>query len=658
MIKKTFLLLGIGIFLASTFFQSCQKEQIVTNGQTIGVALENLQSEENDKTIYDITNPTTGVGVFKWTTSDKVRIYDADNGFTHQVFVDPGASAQYDYVHNTVSGQTTFTTLAASTDPSDATGYSVNLTNTGHYYAFYPSFYVERSNNEFLVTIPHQSIIDNNKNINKIKEMQLTRFPKASKTTGYNFYLQNLCAGLKLNLTKQGTKVKRIEVIAIGDQHLTGTFDVTFATDDGTPILNQRTSSINSTNKSVVLELNQAIPIDDGQDFFIALPGITYDKGLKIVITNDNNETATVTLGTKSGTTFTRSLIKRVTAPSTKLNFTRSHGVFSINDEGDQVYIAPGNLQYYNANWQFANEQYEIIHRGTCDVNNPGTYTPGYEWDLFHYSVYNNGRYWQDGDKIRTPDDGSLFGRATVRTPYKVQHEDNNDNGDAEGSTRLKPQFLDWGKAFGPTSKWKTPSFSELDHIMLKRKTTTANQLHCRVNGDQGTLASYQRVVLQGTDNKLHPGIILFPDNWANDYTDTKVYNEINAITERGYYWTVNSWNASGWEDEGHIMPISVFRVLEGAGCAFLPATGKIDNSLTTGATAIMEDLCLTGSWNSALLYYWTRDNYDHGHGVVQADAWTCQNYGPSVKIWNKETYQPFFAVRLVMPVPTSSTNN
>jgi len=327
MIKKTSLLLGIGIFMASTFFQSCQKEQIVTNGQTIGVALENLQSEENDKTIYEITNSTTGVGVFKWTTSDKVRIYDADNGFKHQVFNDPGASAQYDYVNNTVSGQTTFTTLAASTDPSDATGYSVNLTNAGHYYAFYPSFYVERSNDEFLVTIPHQSIIDNNENINKIKEMQLTRFPKASKTTGNYFYLQNLCAGLKLNLTKRDTKVKRIEVIAIGNQHLTGTFNVTFA-NDGTPILNQRTSSINSTNKSVVLELNQAIPIDNGQDFFIALPGITYDKGLKIVITNDKNETATVTLGTKSGTTFTRSLIKRVTAPSGKLNFTRSHGVF------------------------------------------------------------------------------------------------------------------------------------------------------------------------------------------------------------------------------------------------------------------------------------------------------------------------------------------
>ncbi len=643
--KRNYFILST-VLLVTFLAASCKKEQDggVADGPRIFVSVEDLLGEDDGteaKAIYEITNSTTGAGRFKWKKSDKVRIYDADNGYIHQVFVDEQANAAYNYSTNEVSGSTSFQSFGPSNDPLDNTGNSVSLTETGHYYAFYPSFYVERIDNVFLYTIPQKSVIDNNTNIVKWKEMVFTRYPMACKTTGFHFQLKNLLSGYKIKLTKANVLVKSIQVEAIGDQHISGTFDVTFNS-SGIPSLNQRYSSATPTDKSVILEFNQPVNITDGHDFYLPLPGVNYNHGLKITVTNDKNETATFTVGKTSGIVFQRNVIKRSTIPESKLNFEKTHGEFSINNNGDKVYIAPGNLQYFNANWQFATEQYEILHPMNCDGQT--TYSPGYEWDLFRYSTI-NGAAWTDANGVyQDPSTkGSVFGTVTEsNVPYE--------------STNIPgcPQFKDWGLAFGPTSRWITPSSDELSHIITGR--IRQNQVHCHVGNFTNGVSYVQAVLTDGS--KYYPGMIVFPDTWAKGYTDANVSSKIAALTIPGCTsgwnsaWTINSWE-DRWVRSGNGVPemdVRVFKVLEDAGCAFFPGGGYISSS-----NMQIINYCVNEEHGSAICHYWTRTCFDWGQGLTQANVWSAQNYNPDYIVGYQQINTPVYAaVRLIMPVPNN----
>lgn len=679
--KKSVLLATFAI--AAIVVTSCKKEEVNVTGPSLTVSLEAMDLEDNDaKTIY---NPTTGQ--FLWKRSDKVRVYD--NTFRSIVYVDEQASASYNYSTHQYSGSSNIHNLVVSTDPVDFGGCMSLNDESDYFYAFYPSYYVNHTSNGFEYNIPAKQLIDNNLNVDKIDEMHLTRFPMARRTTGNNFKMMNLCGGLKLTLQKSGVKVKSIQFRTLGNQQVSGTFTVTFSdvvsdnnTEYGVPSLNPVASNINYSTRATTLELNEPVSIDNARDFYIALPPATYANGFEIIITDENNNIANIK--TTRSATVTRNKINRLNISSTLLDnlggFHEGHGKFSINPDGDQVYIAPGNLQWNNGNWQFANEQYEVMTLG-CD----GQYDPdAYNWDLFHFSLQKKSvsflidtsghNHWQTGELIidyigyHNPwtqtgwyftGANNDFGKSNNGADYQITRPSLTYVGNPPVLTANNaeiPVYRNWGLAFGENSKWMVLDGSEYMHMFVSRIANS--QCHCHINGN---VASFTHVVIDGDDGIKHPGILIFPDNWVNGYTDETIHQQITWNA----HWVLNQHDQQGWWSlaQQYPMSIDIYRILEAAGCAFFPCTGSAKN-LTLPVT-LNGAACLTQSTSNARCYYWTRE-IDNNQSLSQYDPegidlnstikiFTDENRSIQLQNDNPNTYA---AVRLFMRVPTSSTNN
>lgn len=645
---KKIKVIGIALSLCAMSFVSCQKDQLSVAGPKLSLSFEQMEAEEDEKTLYDPVS-----GLFYWKSSDKLMVYDAD--FRNIVYTDPQADGNYDYNTHTFSGHTNFLSFQPSYAQSDYTGYNAIDEQSSNYYAFYPSYYVSRVNNDFVYNIPHKQLIDNNENVDKIDQMHLTRFPMARQTTSHTFHMKNMCGALRLNLTKSGVAVKSIQFRTLGDQQVTGDFTVTFNTvngETGIPILNSTT--VNSTTKTFTLEMNQPVSINEGHSFFIPLPPATYN-GYEIIITDATNRTSTIT--SNKNLVINRNGIKRLTLGETIFTgdraFKESHGRFSISNT-EQVYIAPGNLQWFNGNWQFANEQFEVMTLG-CNA----AYTPDeFNGDLFRYSLekqYANKPYDQYQTFFDRPatsrvstGENNNYGRSLDVTEYTSSQ-------DVANHRTISQVYRNWGLAFGENSPWMVLSSAEYNYMVTSRQNN--GKCHCTVGGVSN--ASYCRIIVLDDSGVEHPGLLLFPDSWENGYTDASIRDAITWKTG----WVVNNFG-SAWSDPSMMMGMNDYRILEEAGCAFLPAAGAVaNNGYLLGGT--LQGLCIergennTGTYDGRC-YYWTRDYvkiwFDSEAGIEEnGTLFTMENGWFQTQNWNKNTYA---SVRLFMPVPTSSTNN
>ncbi len=118
-------------------------------------------------------------------------------------------------------------------------------------------------------------------------------------------------------------------------------------------------------------------------------------------------------------------------------------GAFTVNADGKKVYFSQGNLQAtYNSTtssytWGFAANQYD------CIGNAAGNTT------------------------IDSQTDGAvvdLFGWSTERTDYGISTSFSNE----EGSDDYSGEFVDWGKAIGDGSTWRTLSKDEWQYLINK----------------------------------------------------------------------------------------------------------------------------------------------------------------------------------------------
>lgn len=640
---KKIKVIGMMLAVGAMSLVSCQKEKQSVEGPRLGISFEQMEAEEDEKTLYDPVS-----GNFYWKSSDKLMVYD--NEFRNIVYTDPQADGNYDYSTHTFSGHTSFLTFQPSYAQSDYTGYNAIDTQSSNYYAFYPSYYVSRVNDDFVYNIPHKQLIDNNVNVDKIDQMHLTRFPMARQTKSHTFDMKNMCGALRLNLTKSGVAVKSIQFRALGNQQVTGDFTVTFS-ETGIPILNSTT--VNSTTKSFILEMNQPVSIDQGHSFFIPLPPATYN-GYEIIITDATNRTSTLT--SNKNLVINRNGIKRLTLGESIFTGTRafkeSHGRFSISNT-EQVYIAPGNLQWFNGNWQFASEQFEVMTLG-CNA----AYSPDdYNGDLFRYSLekqYANKPYdqyqtfWSQSATSRvSTGENNNYGRSLEVTEYTSTQ-------DVANHRTISQVYRNWGLAFGDNSPWMVLSSAEYTYMVTSRQYN--GKCHCTVGGVSN--ASYCRIIVLDDYGVEHPGLLLFPDNWENGYTNASIAAAITWKTG----WAVNNFG-SAWSDPSMMMGMNDYRILEEAGCAFLPAAGAVaNNGYILGGT--LQGLCIdrgennTGTYDGRC-YYWTRDYekiwYDDAAINENGTLFTMENGWFQTQNWNKNTYA---SVRLFMPVPTSSTNN
>lgn len=201
------------------------------------------------------------------------------------------------------------------------------------------------------------------------------------------------------------------------------------------------------------------------------------------------------------------------------------NGVFTVNNEGGQIYFSKGNLWYYNAEeepyWKFADHQWD------CNTNDAICY---FCWGT---SGYNHGaNLYMPESFSQTSDDFFAYGDPKANL------------GDNTGKA-------DWGynaivNGGNQEGLWRTPHALEFSYIMYQRKTDSN--------------VKFVKAKVNDLD-----GCIFFPDDWdASKYT-------INNPNESEGSSDANVISAEDWTS-----------ILEPAGCVFFPTAGWL-NAYGTG---------------------------------------------------------------------------
>ena len=197
-------------------------------------------------------------------------------------------------------------------------------------------------------------------------------------------------------------------------------------------------------------------------------------------------------------------------------------GLFTINENGDQVYFSQGNLQYQASTntWRFAEHQWNRLKEENINVS------PTYDgWiDLFNWgtSGYNHGaNCYQPWSTSIEPSDYYAYGIETCNL--------NDQTGQA-----------DWG--YNPISNggnqenlWRTLTYEEWCYILFERETPSGYRfVKARVNDINGA--------------------ILLPHHWNESIYVLNNPNQSNA------YYGDNTVSAEDW-----------LNILQVAGAVFLP---------------------------------------------------------------------------------------
>ena len=204
-----------------------------------------------------------------------------------------------------------------------------------------------------------------------------------------------------------------------------------------------------------------------------------------------------------------------------------SPGTFTINENGDKVYFAQGNLQYQASTntWKFADDQYDIIGEDNCNISE--NYTG---WiDLFCWGtsgIYHGATCYQPWSISLLPEDYYAYGSS------------NKNLYDENGSA-------DWGynaisNGGDATQVWRTLTSDEWDYLLNQRFGMSGmNYAKAQVNGING--------------------LILIPDDWLYFGVGFNI-NDSNNIDAS---FTSNVIDAAAWD-----------ATYGRFGCVFLPIAG------------------------------------------------------------------------------------
>ena len=207
------------------------------------------------------------------------------------------------------------------------------------------------------------------------------------------------------------------------------------------------------------------------------------------------------------------------------------NGLFTINEDGNQVYFSKGNLQYqpYNNIWRFAENQLDCVGGDNSNIS------PNYGG-------------WID-----------LFGWGTGDNPLKTSTD-----------YHAYMSFTDWGinsisNGGNLPNLWRTPTKEEWSYLVFTRTTASGiNFAKATVNG----------VV----------GMMILPDDWNSSYYD------LNAINSTSDSYSVNLITLENWTSifEAHgvvFLPAAGRR--HGTSVDIIPGTqGQYWSSTSNGSTA------------------------------------------------------------------------
>ena len=456
---------------------------------------------------------------FKWSVGDSLAVHVSNGNSYKYVVTSKGADAA---------------AASANFEVTYEPGYSRDA------FAIYPSTIVSadaanygQSGDSLDVTLPGSYSLAQ-------VSGETTPCPMIADNTGTNWTFYQLCGLLRLTVNSIPPSTKRLEINFNG-KNVAGKFAIP------NPVKGDGTSTIalenaSGSNSSVITITNSGQTFysgwGDGKVFNIPLPAGTYGD-ITVTAYNALSEGDTVLTMTRpfSYTASNQYGTKR----------TASFPVFSINSSRTKrVIFAPGNLQATTTNlgekwtWSFAEHQYDCLRSGGANTKISGNKT-----------VSENGTV-------------DLFCCSTVDNYYGITNDDNNTH-----ASNFSGDFVDWGTldithkgVTYPSGYWKmltisTEANSDLGYMMRHRLTGVTVNSIANARFTQATINS---------DGTPVNGVIIFPDYYAGPTESTSDITWGDKINSYGSNpWP--SWGGTSCTCEG-------WRVLESAGCAFLPAAG------------------------------------------------------------------------------------
>lgn len=401
-------LLSLMALTGITMLSSCSKED-VGDGTQFRATMEGCAARDGKTTLSGMS--------LNWVSGDQVAIYGtAGCGLYTATPQSPATTAVFDNVGGT--------------------------TGDGPFRAFYPS---TLTTDGVSITLPAaQTYVENS----------INEFPMYAESATNQLAFKNLCGVLKLHLTKANTNISSISVTA--NAEICGDFTVSYV--NGVPYL----SYTGNGSKTVTMACAPAQAIDNGRDFYIALPA--FDSLKSITLTTDDGRVCTKTVKSNVCIGVQRSTVTEIAFGENDMEFILPEGalpgLFSVSAT-QQVRFSQGNLQYQASTdtWRFAEHQYDYV--GWDNINISSTYSG-----------------WID-----------FFGWGTGNNPTLVS----TNNSDYSA-------FVDWGvnaisNGGNTANLWRTLSYSEWTYLLYTRTDASAKKATGSING-------------------IH-GLILLPDNWT-----------------------------------------------------------------------------------------------------------------------------------------------
>lgn len=255
------------------------------------------------------------------------------------------------------------------------------------------------------------------------------------------------------------------------------------------------------------------------------------------------------------------------------------NGLFTINENGDQVWFSQGNLQYQAStdSWRFATNQYDYIGDDNTNISSSysgwidlfGWGTSGYDHGAICYQPYSTSMSYSD---------------------YYVYGSDTYNLYDQTG-------MADWGynsirNGGNLENSWRTLTIEEWQYVFNTRSTVSGIR--------------YAKAMVLGVN--YQNGVILLPDDWSSD-----TYS-LNGINSSGAVYSTNIISASDWA------------TMQAAGAVFLPAAGYRE---------------VTSVNSSAKGRYWSASYCDSAgafivsfdSGTLFTDTWFYRLGGGSVRL-------------------------
>ena len=509
---------------------SCQKEDL-TNGPVFKASSPNFASKDG-KTVFDGTN------TFRWKNKDRIHVWDAaGNHKLYNAVCNDGDA----YATLTPKGTYVNTSSGLSTNASPIYG---NLALNSTYRAIYPDFYADTTVSnpgQVTITIPQTQAITNQESdpVGSDNGLHLTRFPSYCQSNSTTMPFKNLCGALKLILQADNTYIESIKFTSkTNGLPVAGTFTINW--NNGDPILTPATGN-NCYSTTLSYAVKQSI--DHPHAFWLCLPA-GYYSDYEIEITNSNYEKCYISSHGTIPIEIARSeyTVMRLDNNQISTHFESGDGIFSVSAT-KRVYFSPGNLQCVNNHWQFAEEQYQVIHpAGYSEQYNP---VHDFQWDLFGWSTSG-------------PNEGSDYG-TKVGSDYYYQANN----------------FKEYGLVFGESSPWETMSRDEWVYLLNTR------QMNLTINGTSYSDKRYIKLKITDNQGWYQSGLLLFPD-------------EVSITTGSGI--SLNMYDFT-------TCTIEQFKsVFESAGCIFLPYAGYCQE----GTFPVQINNYQAGVWGYQMGWYWT----------------------------------------------------